>query len=428
MEAAGPQAFIEGLVLRAGPTYPIDDAEITAIPGAAQIRAEVPLAPTREFAQPVLGAVGEATAEIIEDSDGKLRAGDMVGLSGLQKRYDDRLRGQAGLEVTAVSDDGNAKPRIIFESESVAGKALRTSIDLDIQRAADDTLKSVKPASAIVAIRPSNGEVVALASGPGGKGYPTASLGRYAPGSTFKVVTTLALLRSGLTQQSIVPCTATLTVDGRQFENYDAYPAARLGNIPLRTAVANSCNTALIAKRAQAPQDEIADAAAALGLGRDLDLGLPAFLGSIPTKAGGTEHAASMIGQGRIESSPLSMAVVAASIAHGARVTPRLLLDHQPRPAKNEGPKLTAKEADQLRAMIRAVVTEGSGGFLADIPGDSISAKTGTAEYGTDDPPRLHAWMIATQGDLAVAVFVEDGVSGSQTAGPILEELLRAVQ
>ena len=428
VKAAGPQAFVEALVLRAGPSYPFDDAQITAIPGAVQIRDELPLAPTREFAQPLLGTVGEATAEIIKDSRGKIRAGDMVGLSGLQKRYDDQLRGLPGLEVTAISSKAGVKQRVLFSSESRAGKALRTTIDPTLQRAADDILTSVKPASAIVAIRPSTGDVLALASGPGGKGYATASLGRYAPGSSFKVVTALTFLRSGLTQKSIVPCTKSLTVDGRQFENYDAYPASRLGNIPLRSAMANSCNTAMIAKRALAPQPKLADAAAALGLGQDFDLGLPAFLGSVPTKASGTEHAASMIGQGRIEASPLSMATVAASIAHGQRVTPKLLPDYPSKAVPNVSAKLTSGEAEQLRAMIRAVVTEGSGGFLADIPGGPVSAKTGTAEYGTDNPPRTHAWMIATQGDLAVAVFVEDGASGSGTAGPLLESFLRGIQ
>ena len=428
VKAAGPQAFVEALVLRAGPSYPIDDAQITAIAGAAQIRDKLPLAPTREFAQPLLGTVGEATAEIVKDSKGRIRAGDMVGLSGLQKRYDDQLRGLPGLEVTAISSKAGVKQRILFTSNSRAGKALRTTIDPTLQRAADDILTSVKPASAIVAIRPSTGDVLALASGPGGKGYATASLGRYAPGSSFKVVTALTFLRSGLTQKSIVPCTKSLAVDGRQFENYDAYPASRLGNIPLRSAIANSCNTAMIAKRALAPQPELADAAVALGLGQDFDLGLPAFLGSVPTRASGTEHAASMIGQGRIEASPLSMATVAASIAHGQRVIPKLLPDYPSKPMSNVSARLTNGEAEQLRAMIRAVVTEGSGGFLANVPGGPVSAKTGTAEYGTDNPPRTHAWMIATQGDLAVAVFVEDGVSGSQTAGPLLESFLRGAQ
>jgi cell division protein FtsI/penicillin-binding protein 2 len=78
--------------------------------------------------------------------------------------------------------------------------------------------------------------------------------------------------------------------------------------------------------------------------------------------------------------------------------------------------------------MFRAVVTDGSGAFLQDVPGGPVSAKTGTAEYGKDSPPRTHAWMVAAQGDLAVAVFVADGESGSQTAGPLLEEFLRSAQ
>jgi cell division protein FtsI/penicillin-binding protein 2 len=105
-------------------------------------------------------------------------------------------------------------------------------------------------------------------------------------------------------------------------------------------------------------------------------------------------------------------------------VVPRLLPDQQASDVDPAQP-LTQEEAAALRDMMRAVVTEGTGSFLADVPGDPVGAKTGTAEFGTDDPPSTHAWMIATQGDLAVAVFVEEGKSGSQTAGPILEEFLR---
>ena len=85
---------------------------------------------------------------------------------------------------------------------------------------------------------------------------------------------------------------------------------------------------------------------------------------------------------------------------------------------------VTAVEAAQLQDMMRAVVTDGSAAFLNDVAGGQVAAKTGTAEYGTDLPPRTHAWMIGIHGDLAVAVFVEDGVSGSRTAGPILDAFL----
>jgi cell division protein FtsI/penicillin-binding protein 2 len=425
VKAAGPQAFVVALVVRADSDDTLSNAQLASIPGAAQLGAELPLAPTKGFGQPLLGIVGEATAEVIAKSKGSVAAGDLVGLTGLEQRYDSQLRGEPGVTVEAVA---GSKARQLYSSAPRAGKPLRTSIDLKLQGSADKILADVKPASAIVALRPSSGRIVALASGPGGKGADTAATGHYAPGSTFKLVTALAFLRSGLKPTSIVPCTPTVTVDGRTFKNYSDYPSGAIGKIPLSAAIANSCNTAMIATRGKAPQDKLAQAAAALGLGPDLDLGYPAYLGSVPDKAAGTERAASMIGQGKIQASPLAMAVVAASIAHGSRVTPTLLDASPTKAAAKPADPLTAGEAKQLQEMFRGVVTGGSAAFLSDLPGKPVSAKTGTAEYGKDNPPRTHAWMIATQGDLAVAVFVEDGKSGSQTAGPLLEEFLRSAQ
>ena len=105
---------------------------------------------------------------------------------------------------------------------------------------------------------------------------------------------------------------------------------------------------------------------------------------------------------------------------------PVLLTQHQVEQTPPEVP-LTGDEARTLRGLMRAVVTTGSGRFLLDVPG-AIGAKTGTAEHGEPDASGslpTHAWMIATRGDLAVAVFVQTGVSGSQTAGPVLEAFLR---
>ncbi len=424
VEAAGDRAFVEGLVLRADGDVPTEQ-ELAAIPGSLAVEGTLPLAPTRAFGQPLLGTVGEATAEVVETSDGAVRSGDQVGLSGLQARYDEQLRGTPGVEVLAVDDDPSTESRRLFSSAPKAGEPLRTTLDPAVQSAADRILADVGPASAIVAIRPSTGALLAVSSGPGGDGADTALTGRYAPGSTFKVATALALLRSGLTPDSRVPCTPTVTVDGRRFENYSDYPASALGDVPLRTAFAQSCNTAMIAERERAPQDELAAAAAGLGLGRDVDLGIPAFLGQVPTRADGTERAASVIGQGRVEASPLAMAVVAASVAHGSTVTPVLLPDRRLKQAPGPDEPVTRAQARSLAGLMRAVVTDGSGAFLRDLPGGPVRAKTGTAEYGDDQPPRTHAWMIATQGDLAVAVFVADGDSGSATAGPLLERFLR---
>jgi cell division protein FtsI/penicillin-binding protein 2 len=419
---AGPKAFVEAIVLRAEDLSALGPDRLEAIPGAVLLDDTLPLAPTRDFARPVLGTVGAATAELVEESEGRLRAGDMTGLSGLQRRYDEVLRGRSGYVVRAVSTP-DAPPRELTRVEPVAGEPVTTTLDSGLQQTAETVLGDVKPASAIVAVRPSTGDVLAAASGPGGKGLSTATVGRFAPGSTFKVVTSLALLRAGLTPSSTVPCTRTVTVDGRQFENYDDYPAGRIGDISLRAAVANSCNTAMISQSGKASQGALADAAASLGLGVDRDLGVPAFLGAVPADAGETEHAASMIGQGKVEASPLAMATVAASVAHGRQVVPRLVADPAPDAAENAGARVA--EAVELHGLMRAVVTEGSGRFLQDVPGAAVAAKTGTAEYGSDTPPRTHAWMIAVQGDLAVAVFVGDGESGSGTAGPLLERFLR---
>jgi len=418
---AGPKAFVEALVLREE-----DASELNGlgdIPGVAAIGTEVPLAPTREFAAPLLGTVGEATAELIKKSGGEIKEGDQIGLSGLQARYDDQLAGTPGVQFEAVKADGSE--RTLFESTETSGKPLRTTLDLDLQGQAEQIMAGVGPASALVALRPSTGELLAAASGPGSKGYNTATFGQYPPGSTFKIVTSLALLRSGLTPASTVECPPTLTVDGKQFKNYDDYPSSALGSIPLREAVANSCNTALIGQRDRLGNGDLAKAAAALGVGVDHDLGFPAYFGQVPPPESETGKAASMIGQGTVLVSPMAIATAMASVVEGRAVLPMLLPEHEVGQIAPDAP-LTGAEAQALRTLLRAVVTEGSGQGLADVPGPPVLAKTGTAEFGTGG--RTHTWMTAAQGDLAVAVFVEVGESGSQTAGPLLESFLRAAR
>jgi len=179
-------------------------------------------------------------------------------------------------------------------------------------------------------------------------------------------------------------------------------------------------------------------------------LGADAFLGSVPGEAEGTEHAASMIGQGKVLLSPLAAAVMAGSVAKGSPVSPTLVLNavangaaapaesgtpsaegsapsssSAPAPAKAEKP-VTAAEAAALADMMRAVVTSGHAGFLASVPGEPVGAKTGTAEFGNENPPKTHAWIVAVHGDLAVAVFVEEGGLGATTSGPLLKKFLTA--
>ena len=120
----------------------------------------------------------------------------------------------------------------------------------------------------------------------------------------------------------------------------------------------------------------------------------------------------------------MAMATVIASVQSGTTVLPSLVVDHEVE--QEDVPALASGEVGQLRGMLRGVVTSGSGSALVDVPGGPVIAKTGTAEYDDDGTLRTHAWMIGAQDDIAVAVFVETGESGSSTAGPILEAFLRA--
>ncbi|WP_345262105.1 penicillin-binding transpeptidase domain-containing protein [Nocardioides nanhaiensis] len=422
--AAGEEAFVEAIVLRSQEFPERVALDYDTIPGGMLINDDLPLAPSREFAAPILGTVGEVTADMIEEEPDRYEVGDVAGLSGLQARYDEQLQGTDGVVVDAVASDG--RERELWRLEAQAGEPLRTTLDLDLQQSAERILAGVGPASAIVALRPSDGAVLAAANGPGAEGLNIATFGQYAPGSTFKTVSALALLRAGLTTSSPLRCEATAVVDGRQFGNYSDFPSSGLGQVPLGSALADSCNTAFINARDRLGDGDLAAAAAALGLGVDHDLGFPAYFGQVPPPESETEAAADLIGQGRVLASPMAMAAVAASVQAGRTVVPQLLT--QVEAAPSAGQELAAPEAETLQGLLRGVVTDGTASLLAGLPGPPVLAKTGTAEYERDGQVRTHAWMIAAQGDLAVAVFVEDGASGSQTAGPLLAEFLHAAR
>jgi cell division protein FtsI/penicillin-binding protein 2 len=175
--------------------------------------------------------------------------------------------------------------------------------------------------------------------------------------------------------------------------------------------------------------DALTGAAALYGLGVEGaqgvagGLGVPAYAGSVPPQPGALPRAAAAIGQGTVLASPLAMASVAATVADGTYRRPSLVTgDAAPAPVPPR--PLDAGVARSLRELMRGVVTEGSAQVLADLPGAPVIAKTGTAEYGTDVPPRTHAWIVAAQGDLAVAVLLEDGGSGGRDAGPVARDLL----
>ncbi|WP_324649988.1 penicillin-binding transpeptidase domain-containing protein [Georgenia sp. H159] len=427
--AAGPRAFVEAITVREG-SEDVAVAELDDVPGAVALPDELPLAPTTTWARPLLGRAGEATAEIIEESDGEIGPGDVVGLSGLQRTYDAHLRGTPGLAVTL---DYGGDSHVVFEEPPVDGEDLQLSLDAAVQTAAEQALEGVEAPAGLLALRPSTGEVLAVANSAGTEGQNIAMLATLAPGSSFKVVTALALLRAGVGPDDVVSCTPEATVSGYSIANYPDYPPSYLGDITMTDAIAQSCNSALIHARDRLTPQDLADAAASLGIGQPLRVDWGGFTGSVPTEMTDTELAASLIGQGDVLASPLAMATVAASVRAGEVVTPRLVLAPDeladaPHAAADDPPHpLTPEEADVLTRYMRAVVDEGTGVLLSDVPGEPVHAKTGSAEVGEGDSYRVDSWMIAHRGDLAVAALVHGGGHGAGAAGDAVERFLRNV-
>ena len=307
----------------------------------------------------------------------------------------------------------------MFTRKPVDGKDLQISLDASLQDKAERVIAEESAAVAMAVVRPSNGAVLVLATNEAAEGQPLANFGRFAPGSTFKVATALALLRSGMTADSAMECTEYVTVGGRRFKNYSDFPTDRLGTMSLTDAIATSCNTAFISQHERLSGARLREAAISLGMGADHDAGFPAFYGEVPDPKDVVGLAAAEIGQGTVEASPMAMAGMSASVAAGETVVPWLIESNRP---SQEGKPLGKDEARQLRKMMAEAVNSGTARTLQ---GVATGAKTGTAEYGTDDPPRTNAWMIAhTDSDRAVAVFVADAESGSGDAAPLIKKLL----
>jgi cell division protein FtsI/penicillin-binding protein 2 len=408
---AGPRQFVEAVTLRAAAYPPALAQQIEAIQGVQVVQGTEQLAPSKSFGRALLGAVAPATAEQMQRSKGKVGLGDEVGQWGLEARYQDQLAGTPARRIVVRSRTG-APVATLLSQPGRKGRELRTTIDRAVQQAAETALGASKAKSAVVAVQPSTGDVLAVANRPTESAYDRAIDGRYAPGSTFKVVTTAALLRDGLKTTDTVACPKTITVGGKAFKNFEG---EAVGTVPFARDFAQSCNTAFVSLSKRLAPDALTRTARDFGLGRT-------GASQVPPGRDAVERAASMIGQDRIVASPLAMAGVAATVADGRWRAPRLVATDK----RQSGPALDEGELSTLRTLMRSVVTSGTGTALAAVPGE-VAGKTGTAEYGSGDPPPTHAWFIAFRGDLAVAVLVEKGRSGGSVAAPIAARFFQAL-
>ncbi|MEU9349980.1 penicillin-binding transpeptidase domain-containing protein [Streptomyces griseoloalbus] len=296
---------------------------------------------------------------------------------------------------------------------------VRTTLDADWQSAAERALAEADGKNAaLVALRIDDGEILAVANSPA-SGFNRAVSGTYAPGSTWKIVTSSALLLKGaVAPDDVVDCPRYLTV-GKRFQNVETseHPGATF-----RKDFTESCNTAFISLRGKLGEGELGDVAKEyFGVGQTWHVGVPSYDGSVPVPRDATEKAASMIGQGRVQANPLIMASVTATAVSGTFHQPSLVAGTEDTTATTP---LPPRVVTQLRELMRATVTEGTARGLSGLPGD-IGAKTGTAEVSDDQDN--NGWMVAHRGDVAVACVVEEGVTGGGSAGPVIHALLSAV-
>ncbi|MFJ6165661.1 penicillin-binding transpeptidase domain-containing protein [Micromonospora orduensis] len=424
---AEPGDFVEVVTLREE-AYRQIKPRIYDLPGTKFISDKLDLAPTREFARALLGSVDPAQADDLAAHPDRYVVGDLVGHGGLQGRYDERLRGNPGLTVVVErpAEGGKLEPTgtELFRREPQAGQALKTTLDVAAQNAADSALRPEARRSSLVAVRISDGSVLAVANGPGPAGENLAFNAQVPPGSTFKMVSALGLLdRGAVTLDGPVDCKKTVTVDGRSFKNSDNF---ELGSVPFRTDFAKSCNTAFATLAPKLGGDGLAATGRTLGLEGQWDLGVDAFTGKVSTGGSPAEQAAASFGQGTTLVSPLAMAGATAAVARGRFEQPQLLVDPAPAKTAPAGEQLKPESVSALRTMMREVVTAGTGTALRDVPGGEVYGKTGTAEYD-NNPAHTHAWFVGWRGDVAFAVFVEKGGASTASAVPIAERFLRAL-
>ena len=398
-------------------------ARIEALDGIIAPTSQQPLGRTRTFAQPVLGTYGEVTAEMVEKSEGRYEAGDRAGRSGLQAQYDEKLAGATGLEVTASGEGGAT----LFEKAPKDGADVATTLDPGVQVAAEKALADSRLTvpGAVVAVDVRSGEVLAVANSPT-NGFDRALTGHYPPGSTFKVATSYAYLTRGITTPTAkVPCPASVTIDGRTFTNFAGESVS--GSPTFFQDFTISCNTAFVGLSGKLGENDLTTAAKALGIGAGWGetLGVSnTFAGSVPATNSGTDQAAASIGQGRVEVSPVALAVMAGSVGRGTFVPPVLVKGGggSTRPAPLDGTAVA-----QLRSMMASVVSSGTGTVLRNTPGGPVRGKTGTAEHGNDPDALPRTWFAGYQRNIAFAVLVEEGKSGGTVAAPVAKRFLTNV-
>ncbi len=423
----------------------------------------------------VSGYVGEVSARELQ-SDPVYRMGDMVGKTGLERRWEKYLRGINGGQQVEVDSLGR-RLRVLREVEEVPGHTLRLTIDRDLQLAADRALGERE--GSVVALDPRNGEVLAMVNHPSfdpnvfARGVRKeewralledrtnplmnrAIQGQYPPGSTFKFVVAVAALAEGV----INPFTYVHCPGGMNFGNrfFRCWRKGGHGSVNVHEALVHSCDTFFYQVAQRLGVDTIAEYARWFGLGQPTGIELEHERSGVipdsqwklkrfgkPWFAGETLSVA--IGQGYVTATPLQMANAVAMLATGARFRPHLVKEvespdgvvvHREEPQQLTQLTVRPSVLKQVRDALRDVVERGTG-KNARLPGVEVAGKTGTSQVvrlGKERPSasrlprhhRDHAWFVAyapaSDPEIAVAAVVEHAEGGG---GAVAAPLVRAV-
>ncbi|MGC0331440.1 hypothetical protein RKD23_004430 [Streptomyces sp. SAI-170] len=424
---------VEATVSYKGQSKPLSyDSELKVVRGITTGRALVDWQPTvvhpelgkgdtlvtEESASPPIEAVGRDGSVLTKEKYPSL--GPV--LDDLRKRYGKQAGGTRGVELSIRhTASGAADTSLLTLTEGKAGR-LPTTISPRAQAAAEKAVTTYKESS-VVAVKPSTGEILAVANNRA-DGWNAALLGELAPGSTMKIISAAMLIDNGLTTaDGPAPCPDTAVSDSATFHNLPGLPPNE--SATLADSFARSCNTAFVKFSDEIQDDSLTkEAQDKFGLGRDdWKAGITTFDGSVPVSEG-PDTAAALLGQGKVQMSPLNMASVTATAITGAFRQPVIVpqsLDGRPL-ARAEG--LKSGTVDQLRAMMNRTATSGTAAnAMRGVPG-SIGAKTGSAEV--DDQATSNSWFTGFSDDMAAAAMAQQGGHGSDAAGPIVAQVLRA--
>ena len=407
--------------------------------------------PHGSLAAHVLGTTSSITEEEYQRLQPQgYRINDRIGRSGMERAYETTLRGEWGGQQLEVNAAGQVQ-RVLGDKPARPGKDLTLTLDLDLQKAAERALDTVRK-GAIVAMDPRTGAIRALASrpnfdpnvfadGPTQRQWndlnsPEAPMLNRAfqgfpPASTFKIISTIAALESGkFKETSTLPTMGSFCYDGQCYADHGSF-----GSIGFPTALAVSSNSFFYQVGLAVGPEHLFKAARRMGYGsltgieiRDEET--PGLLGDPRWKERvlaepwtSVDTITSAIGQGAVTVTPLQMARLYAAVANGGwLLTPHLV--EQPPSRRWIG--LRPETLRTLQVGLRQVVTDGTARILNDPTLPPVAGKTGTAE----DPPRQdHAWFggyaAADQPELVIVAFGENsGGYGGTVAAPMVKALM----